>query len=313
MGNFNAGGAGGGAAAGALAGTAFAPGIGTAIGAIGGGLLGGLGGGKGEENRGIDIPESDLRTLNRINQEARDRAAQSALFDTFTPFGSRTFTGTVGQDLRENINLTPQDQALLDQRRQVLGLLSGFGLQQARQSGDIFSNPILGGQSLTDSAGELEQATFQRGFNLLQPNFQEDRERLESQLIARGIPRDSQAFQSEIRRLDQTQQQALENLALSSVGAGRQEQSRLLQADLARRGGSLNELAALASGPAGLPTFQATPNLGAVGGGTNSIGALLGQQNLQTANQQSQNQAQLGGLFDLASTAALLYGQGAFA
>ena len=277
--------------------------------------MGDFGGGKGGGG-GIDLPINDIRTLMGLEQEAMDRAAQRTadfnFFDVRTPFGSQTFTGTPGTaGFQQNVNLAPEDQALLDQRRNVLGLLGGFGLQQAQQSGDLLGNPLLGGQALTDSAAALEQATFDRGRNLLQPDLDRQRQQLESQLIARGLPRDSEAFLAEMGRLDRSQGQALENLALSSVGAGRQEQSRLLQSDIARRNAALNEIGGLVSGPTGLPSFQSTPNIqvGAANAG-NFAGPLLGIQQQQLMNQQANQAAALGGLFDIGSAALLGSGFG---
>jgi len=259
---------------------------------------GGKGGGQNrDEIRGlIDIEQNALR-------RAGETSAAFNFFDVTTPFGSQQFFGRPGTDeFRQQISLDPAEQQLLEQRRGALGLLGGFGLQQAQQAGDIFGAPILGGQDLAQSAQGLEQATFQRGSNLLQPNFREDRQRLENQLLARGIPRDSEAFRSEIRRLDQSQNQALENLALSSVGAGREEQSRLLQSDLARRAGTIGEIQALAGGPTSTPTFQPTPNIMT---GAPNVGNAIGFERQRQGQQQQAANAALGGLFDIGTSVLL--------
>lgn len=90
-------------------------------------------------------------------------------------------------------------------------------------------------------ADELEQATYQRGVNRLQPDFDVDRQRLEQQLTDRGIPTNSAAGMAELDRLDRMQNEAKENLALSAIGAGRQEQARLFGQTLAGRGQMFGE------------------------------------------------------------------------
>ena len=54
-------------------------------------------------------------------------------------------------------------------------------------------------------------------------------------LANRGIPLGSEAYDEALGRLDRTEDRALENLALSSVGAGRGEHSRLFGLGLAGR------------------------------------------------------------------------------
>ena len=73
----------------------------------------------------------------------------------------------------------------------------------------------------------LEQATFQRGLNLLQPGLDREKQAVHQRLVDRGIPIGSEAYNDALGQYDQSKNLALENLALSSVGAGRQEQSRL--------------------------------------------------------------------------------------
>ena len=81
-------------------------------------------------------------------------------------------------------------------------------------------------------ANRLEGTTFRRGLNLLEPQMDDDRARVEQRLADQGIPIGSEAYEAEMSRLDRQQALARENLALSSVGAGRQEHSRIT--DLAR-------------------------------------------------------------------------------
>ena len=78
----------------------------------------------------------------------------------------------------------------------------------------------------------LERATFQRGLNRIDPYMQEQRSAMAQRLQNQGLPVGSEAYNQELNRFDRSRGDQLENLALSSVGAGRQEQGRLIRAGL---------------------------------------------------------------------------------
>ena len=83
---------------------------------------------------------------------------------------------------------------------------------------------------ITDLEGQgeqLEQATFERGRALLEPRFEEERERLEQRLVDQGLPKGGEAFTRELNRLQEGQGEQLTRLSLDAVAAGRQEQSRI--------------------------------------------------------------------------------------
>ena len=113
----------------------------------------------------------------------------------------------------------------------------GINPNERVQGGQYFQGPAAGVglpglQQFANDANRLEGATFQRALNRLSPQFDEQRQATEQRLADQGIPIGSEAYQAEMDRLDRSQNDARENLALSSVGAGRQEHSRIT--DLAR-------------------------------------------------------------------------------
>lgn len=253
----------------------------------------------------------EAQALINMQEAALGRASQRTaglnLFDRFTPFGSQQFIGRPGSaNFREVIKLDPREQSLFNQGQNIRLGLQDFAQQQLPQLGGVLGSPVLGGQDLTDSAGELERATFERGESLLRPGFERDQERLENQLLQRGLPRSSEAAEEETRALTDRQNLALENLALSSVGAGRAEQSRLLGADLARRGGIINEIGALGTGQPVTPSFQPTPQIGQqsadVLGPFGQLNANVAQQNQLSQQNKQQN---TGALSSIASAALI--------
>lgn len=101
------------------------------------------------------------------------------------------------------------------------------------RQGQYFQGPdaFRGLPSLGQFAGDadrLEGATFQRGMNRLAPGMQEQQQRLGQQLDQMGVPIGSEAYNAEMNRLARSQNDARENLALSAIGAGRQEHSRMM-------------------------------------------------------------------------------------
>ena len=87
-----------------------------------------------------------------------------------------------------------------------------------------FLNQAGTGQGSRD---EVEQATFDRMHRMVAPQFQQQREQMKQNLVNRGIPIGSQAYNDAMNRMEQEQNRAMENFALTATQAGGAEQSRL--------------------------------------------------------------------------------------
>ena len=283
--------------------------------------------------KGSPSPPDPFATANAQAQANSAAVRESALVNQInqvTPFGTETFTGEVGEpDRLRTIALNPADQANLEQQRGISSGLFGVGqgsllpqLQGQLGAGLDFSGlpQISGAADLAGAAQPLEQATFQRGLNLLQPGFERREEDLRVRLANQGIAQGSEAFTGAVDDFERSRQQQLENLSLSSVGAGRAEQSRLFGLEqaarqqglselLTQRTQPINELSALLQGAPSIqgPQFQPPAQFGVappdVQGAINNAFAIQSQQ----AGQQQSNL--FGGLFGLGS-AALLGGFG---
>lgn len=88
-------------------------------------------------------------------------------------------------------------------------------------------------QDFGQQGQELEEATFARARNLLEPEFQRQLGGANIALTERGLPVGSEAAGGLLNPIFQQQERALTDAALQSVSAGRQEQQRL--ADLSLR------------------------------------------------------------------------------
>lgn len=224
-------------------------------------------------------PVATAQAQGAANQAAVRESALVNQINQVSPFGTETYTGAIGSPGRTRTTaLTPEGQQQLDLQNQIgtglLGLGSNPLLSQVEGAVGTPLNfeglqGISGAGDLEGQGAGLEQATFQRGQNLLQPDMDRQRDQLTTQLANQGIPEGSEAYNEAVGRMERGQQSQLENLALSSVGAGRAEQTRLagleqgirqqqIQERLTERGQPINELAALLQGAPAIqgPQFQ---------------------------------------------------------
>lgn len=114
----------------------------------------------------------------------------------------------------------------------------------------------IGGVPTSDKfqemGNQLTDATFQAGYQRMQPEIQRQERRLEQQLSNRGLPIGGEAWGDAWGQQDRSTNDAVSQLALNSVAAGRQEQSRLFGLDLTGRNQQLqDQLTGMATNNAG--------------------------------------------------------------
>jgi len=289
--------------------------------------------------------------------------------DQFTPWGSLTYSGP--NRSIANLNLTPEMQALTDTRFQTdqamldaaLGRigdlnqqpidLSSFGPIQSDAGLSEFAAtglPQLPGD-MGDFRSRIEDAYFQRGRRLLEPQFARQEDALRDRLANQGLPTTSDAFLDQYGQFNVERGNTFANLADQAVMAGGQEASRLLGDTMAQRGmlfgeqltgsnfnNSVRQAAMQNQNAARVQALQEA--LGVRGNQFNELASLLGLQQVQAPQMQNffgpgqvdfmgaqalnaqqqqyahqaamqQQQAGLGGLFGLG--AAALTGAGAAA
>lgn len=152
----------------------------------------------------------------------------------------------------------------------------------------------LMGQDLPGTDGS---ARFEQGRELLQPQFQQDRERLSQQLADQGLPAGSEAHTRELNRLEQSQGRQLQELSFNAV-----------QTAEAQRAARFNEISSLLGqaqvGGVGFNQFQ--PGFS----GLDLFGAEQGQLNRAFEGEQMRKQrsadkrnAMIGALGSMGSSA----------
>lgn len=151
---------------------------------------------------------------------------------------------TIGED--RNIRRARKSQQAL--AAQLSGQLGEFGFDQP-----IAADP--------ERAAEIEQATFQRALNLLQPGIDRNRRREEQRLSNRALPEGGEARRVALEDLVRDEQAQLENLALSSVLAGEQALTSDVGRQQASRQQFLSQLAQLLFPQTGAPGGVPGPTL----------------------------------------------------
>lgn len=224
---------------------------------------------------------------------------------TYNQTGTNTFTGADGKQysipqFTATQTLTPQQQALLDTNNVTQQNLANAGQTASSKIGDIL------GSNVNLNNDEVENRLFELGSKRLTPQFQRDENALRTQLINSGIRPGTEAWNTEMTRLAQNKNDAMNQLLLG----GRQQ---AISEILTERNQPLNEITALMSGSqVSQPNFTSTPQTSVAG--VDYAGMVQNNYNNQMRaweQQQENNNAAMGGMFGLGGTlggAALRYG-----
>lgn len=174
-----------------------------------------------------------------------------------TPWGSQTWQTSVGTDpatgqqvtqWTSNVSLTPEQQAALDSqqaiqqgRSEAAQDLLGQATGQFQQQIDYNNMPDRAGSvdpfsfsgrvqtEMDDTAGGWRQRAQDATWQLQKPMLDERREATEVQLANQGLARGSEAWNREMRRLDDAEARA----QLAAIETGRGEAAMLFDQDLA--------------------------------------------------------------------------------
>lgn len=185
------------------------------------------------DESGNFVPAANRMTA-RITQTPEQEFLRANRYELAKQFG---LSGTPSMDTRLM-------QVALPNISQFVQNLPGVGTasqmqQSLPQGGNIADVGVNLPELSTDYMAANERAAdaiFRRGLNYAQPGFDQDRQRLEANLAAQGIPVGSDAYQTAIANAERNKNQALENLMLGSITAGNQEAGRLFGQDLSARG-----------------------------------------------------------------------------
>jgi hypothetical protein len=198
--------------------------------------------------------------------EMAQYATQANRPDMFTPWGSQTWAQDPNDPASwtSTTTLSPEQQALFEQGQATDLLGSQLAHQGLTATGEMFATPY------TTGLGEMGDYESKRGglIDAMMARTTEDvgkqRATKEAQLIAQGIPKNSEAFDTEMQRFERQLTDARQQAELGAtqqisqmLGDERATRGQTIQEALLERQTPLNELNALRSGgQVGMPQFS---------------------------------------------------------
>ena len=253
----------------------------------------------------VDTPGGAIQTQIDLNKQLADLQAQLNRVDETNPFGSSKFVQRPDGSWERITDLSPEEQAKLQQNAAFQGQLGGMLQGQLGQVGQSLQQPFsLSGAPAAPSQGDLAgersrieeelYGRFSKDFDQRQP---QEMDQLEQNLANRGIPRGSAQYNQAVQDFNQKWRDTREQARTQAVAQGGAEHSRLygigadarqrgIQEQLLQRGQPLQELGQLAQFREGVnnPNFSPITNIDP--GTVDVAGIGLGY------NQLAQNQAQ---------------------
>ena len=203
-------------------------------------------------------PQSLIGAQGASNEAVARLNARLNRMDTYTPFGSVTYTDMGDDRTRVDQTLSPTSQALYDQQMGIggnmLGLAEGaisqfpteaFSLEgaPAYQTGIDYSGlQAIPGQGDFASASQLaSDAAFNRVMDRLNPQFDLQQEALETQLANQGIGRGSEAYTRAMDEFARRRSDAGIAAGYDAISAGEALRQGLFANALQTRGQQLGE------------------------------------------------------------------------
>jgi hypothetical protein len=202
--------------------------------------------------------------------------------DQYTPWGSSTWDRD-GDQWTQNINLSPEQQAALDDQMSIQGSRSGLARDMFGRVGDEFGGLMDWSQfgdytrDLSTGAEARQQGVdnaYEQYTRRLDPQWEQRMEQQEAALRNQGLNPGDEAYDTQMSNLNLDRTDAYDSAMRSSIGIGGQEGERdqrmdltagnfgntVRQAEIAeemqRRGFSLNEINAILSGQQiGMPSM----------------------------------------------------------
>lgn len=235
----------------------------------------------------------------------------------FTPWGSSEWSQDPNDPTRwtQNVTLTPEQQRLFNLNQQTSQQMGEMGLAGIQSASDLFSSRYqtpeqAGLPTYGENRNQVIDAMMARSNRALENEKQDTH----ASLIAAGIPPGSEAYEREMRRINEksvdARQQAeiaAANMATQEYRAGMDRSQQIITNALLERQTPLNELNALRTGTqVQPPQFSAfTPQQTVAG--PDYMGATMAQGQWDLAGwnaEQAQQNAILSGIFGMGAAAA---------
>ena len=221
------------------------------------------------------------------------------MVDQVNPWGTTTYTQNGNMRFKDSFgnwvevprytqttNFTPEQQAIFDKSQAAQTNLAGIAEDQSGRVAETLANPFeFDNQDAADWAYDLSMSR-------LRPEMERRQESLRSQLINSGIRPGTAAYDTEMSRIGQVDNDMMNQLMLGG-------RSQAFSEALATRNQPLNELSALLSGSqVSNPAQMSSPTPQTSVGGVDYAGMVQDQYAAKMQNRGGF----LGGLFGLAGS-----------
>lgn len=210
---------------------------------------------------------------------------------SYSPNGSTSFTDSSGKaviipQFTQTTTFTPEQQAIFDKSQQAELNMAGIASDQSAKLGKYLNDPFqFNNQDAADWAYDM-------GASRIRPEQARNEEMLRSRLVNSGIRPGSEGHMMEMTRLDQSNTDQWNQLALQGRGQAFGEA-------LATRNQPINEITALLSGSqVSNPATMSGPTPQSSVAGVDYTGLV----NQQYQSKLAQSNAMMGGLFGLAGS-----------
>jgi hypothetical protein len=260
------------------------------------------------------------------NKETATANAALNRVDQYTPYGSSTYQITGNNpdgtpNYRQDINLSPDQQQLLDTTTAGQKSLGNTALGMLNQVQGSYANPIdvssinsLNGGTYADEMKQAQDAAYAKNAQYLDPQFEQGGKALDNRLINQGITQGSEAYNNAQGEFGRTKQKAYDDARNSAIAQGNAQQNQLFNQDSTRlqqlfalRNQPLNEYGALMNGTQVTnPNFTAVPNANQANTDVAGINANSFNQQMQAYNAKQQGINNLFSLGGSLGSAAIL-------
>lgn len=225
------------------------------------------------------------------------------------PYGTQTVTykndPTTGNPVPYvNQTYAPGQQQIFENEQKLQQQLGFLGIKAADMAGNTITAPLNFNERFGDQA-KGRQEVIDSMMGRYDTDMGRRQEGIESTLVARGIPRGSEAWNREMEMLQRGRNDALQQATLAADSKAMEERRQAITEALAERQVPLNEISAFRTGS------QITPLSFTGVSGANVAAAPMfaaaqaagtaGQQQYQ--NEMSGNNAMMSGLFSLGAGA----------
>jgi len=228
-------------------------------------------------------PDPNVVAAAQTQQNKDTAIANAALnrIDQVTPWGNLTYTQN-GVDANgipkytQTINLSPEQQQLLNSNNSISQALANLGLNQLNSTSDTLSKPfnydnapsqtlslgnyrpvsygsiqndvdmsripsLIGGQDLVKDLQTQRDSLYNQQTSFLDPQWKQDQSDLEKKLISQGIAQNSDAWNRAVGDFSRNKEFAYNNARNSAITGGGAEQSRLFNIGLASNQNAYNQ------------------------------------------------------------------------